>query len=174
MSLADRIAIMDMGVLQQFGTPVEVYDNPINEFVAAFIGEPPMNILRTTIIKQDGDFFFTFEGSNLRIVVPRRYYGKVRDGFVVKMGVRPMDLYIGEESSKGTPERVAVFENLGDERRIGLRVGESLLMLITTDEHRYRHGDIVKLEVNGEKTHLFDIDTGDRIYAAKEKVRMRA
>ena len=165
MSLADRIAIMDLGVLQQFGTPMEVYDDPVNEFVAAFIGEPPMNILKTTVIKSDGEFFFTFEDSNLRILVPKRYYSKVSDGMLVKMGVRPMDLYIGGPDSKGSPERVAMFENLGDERRIGVRVGENLMMLITEDETRYSQGDIVRLEVNGEKTHLFDIETGDRIRA---------
>ena len=47
---ADKIAIINFGVLQQFGTPAEVYDDPVNEFVASFIGEPPMNILETTII----------------------------------------------------------------------------------------------------------------------------
>lgn len=163
MSLADRIAIMDLGNLQQFGTPMDVYDDPVNEFVAAFIGEPPMNILTTTVIRHEEDFYFTFADSAMRILVPRRYYDKVHDGFVVKMGVRPMDLYIGGESSKGLPERIAMFENLGDERRIGIRVGEILMMLITTDERRYRQGDIIKLEVNEEKTHLFDLETGDRI-----------
>jgi multiple sugar transport system ATP-binding protein len=163
MSLADKIAIINFGVLQQFGTPAEVYDDPTNEFVASFIGEPPMNILETTIIKDGDTFFFTFENSNLKIAVPRRYYSVVKDGFKCKMGVRPMDVLIGGADSKGTPEEIATFENLGDERRIGIHVGESLLMLITEDEKRYRSGDVIKLEVNEEKTHLFDLETGDRI-----------
>jgi multiple sugar transport system ATP-binding protein len=163
MSLADKIAIINFGVLQQFGTPAEVYDDPVNEFVASFIGEPPMNILETTIIKKDGMFFFTFKDSNLQIAVPRRYYSVVSDGFRCKMGVRPMDVMIGGENSHGTPEEIATFENLGDERRIGIHVGDILLMLITEDEKRYKRGDIVKLEVREEKTHLFDINTGDRI-----------
>ena len=79
------------------------------------------------------------------------------------MGVRPMDVLVGGPNSQGTPEKVATFENLGDERRIGIMVGETLLMLITDDETRYKSGDIIKLEVRGEKTHLFDIETGDRI-----------
>ena len=160
MSLADRIAIMDMGKLQQFGTPMEVYDNPVNEFVAAFIGEPPMNIMETKVIQHDGDFYFTFEDSSLRILVPKRYYNKVHDGFKVKMGVRPMDLYVGSEESKGTSERVAVFENLGDERRIGVRVGNNLVMLITEDETRYHHGDVIKLVV--ERTKDTPIRFGNR------------
>lgn len=163
MSLADKIAIINFGVLQQFGTPAEVYDDPVNEFVASFIGEPPMNILETTIIKADGTFFFTFADSNLKIAVPSRYYSVVSDGFRCKMGVRPMDVLVGGEGSRGTPEEIATFENLGDERRIGIRVGDMLLMLITEDEKRYRSGDIIKLEVREEKTHLFDIETGNRI-----------
>ncbi len=163
MSLADKIAIINFGVLQQFGTPTEVYDDPANEFVASFIGEPPMNILETKIVDVDGTYFFTFKDSNLRIAVPKRYYSVVHDGFCCKMGVRPLDVLVGGEDSKGTSEEIATFENLGDERRIGIRVGDVLMMLITEDEKRYKRGDVIKLEVREEKTHLFDIETGDRI-----------
>jgi multiple sugar transport system ATP-binding protein len=165
MSLADRIAIMDLGVLQQVGTPMEIYDDPVNEFVAAFIGEPPMNILKTTIIKLENEFYFTFEDSELRILVPERYYGMIDDGMVVKVGVRPMDVYIGSHDSKGEAVKVAVFENLGDERRIGVHVGSNLFMLITAEEVRYKQGQSIKLEVSAEKTHLFDVNTGLRIRA---------
>lgn len=127
-----------------------------------------MNILVTTIAKIDGKFFFTFENSNLKIAVPKRYYSVVSDGFRCKMGVRPMDVLIGGEDSDGTPEKIATFENLGDERRIGIHVGDILLMLITEDEKRYKSGDIIKLEVRGEKTHLFDIETGERIREKQE------
>ncbi|HOQ75405.1 MAG TPA: ABC transporter ATP-binding protein [Thermoclostridium sp.] len=163
MSLADRIAIMNLGVLQQFGTPMEVYDDPANEFVAGFIGEPPMNLLKTTIIHHDGDYYFTFENSDLRILAPRRYYDLLSDGMQVKMGVRPTDIFVGGPDSKGTPVKVAVFEDLCSERRIGVRVGDELVMLITEDDTRYRQGEMIKLEVNGEKTHLFDLQTGNRI-----------
>ncbi|MEF9839874.1 MAG: ABC transporter ATP-binding protein [Lachnospiraceae bacterium] len=163
MSLADKIAIINFGVLQQFGTPAEVYDDPVNEFVASFIGEPPMNILETTIVGEDEDFFFTFNDSNLKIHVPKRYYNKLSNGFKCKMGVRPMDVMIGKADSKGTPVEVATFENLGDERRIGIRVGATLLMLITDDETRYNRGAAIKLEVSDDKTHLFDLESGERI-----------
>lgn len=163
MSLADRIAIMDQGVLQQFGTAMEVYDDPVNEFVAGFIGEPPMNLLKTRIIHHEGDFYFTFPDSDLRILVPKRYYDKVQDGMQVKMGVRPTDIFIGGPNSKGTPVKVAVFEDLCSERRIGVRVGKELVILITEDEIHYQHGDEIRLEVNEEKTHLFDLDTKNRI-----------
>ena len=117
-------------------------------------------------MKIDNDFFFTFQDSDLKIAVPKRYYSVVSDGFRCKMGVRPMDVLVGGADSQGTPEKITTFENLGDERRIGISVGESLLMLITADETRYRAGDVIKLEVRGDKTHLFDLETGARI---KEK-----
>lgn len=164
MSLADRIAIMDFGKLQQFGTPLEVYDDPVNVFVAGFIGEPPMNLLKSTISAVDGGFVFTFEGSDLRVPVPERYFKVVHDNMAVTLGVRPVDVLIADKSeSGGTPIPVAIYEDLGDERRVSVRVGESLLNLTTTDQIYYDRGDIISLKFHAEKTHLFDINTGDRI-----------
>lgn len=163
MSLADRIAIMKDGILQQFGTPLEIYDDPQNEFVAGFIGEPPMNLNQSVIAKDNNDFYFTFPGSPVRIAVPERYHFILKDGMTIKLGIRPMDLLVGNSQSKGSEVKVAVFEDLGDERRISIRLGEEFLTLITADEKRYRPGDSIKLEVNGDKTHIFDINTGNRI-----------
>lgn len=168
MSLADRIAIMDMGKLQQIGTPLEVYDDPVNVFVAGFIGEPPMNLMKSVIRRVEGGFVFSFEGSDLHIPVPARYNDIVRDGMAVTLGVRPVDVLIAKEGeASGTPIPVAIYEDLGDERRISVRVGENLLNLTTADPIYYERGDIVSLKFNAEKTHLFDIDTGERIRAPK-------
>ena len=163
MSLADRIAIMNDGRLQQFGTPLEIYDDPENEFVAGFIGEPPMNLNRVVIAKDGDDLYFTFPGSNVKILTPNKYKAILNDGMEVKLGIRPTDLLVGNAESKGSSVKVAVFENLGEERTIGVRIGEGYLTLITTDEKRYSQGDAIKLEVKEEKTHLFDLDTGNRI-----------
>lgn len=165
MSLADRIAIMNDGKLQQFGTPLEIYDNPVNEFVAGFIGEPPMNLNRVEVTNMHEGLFFVFPGSEVKIAVPKKYYSVLRDGMEVKLGIRPTDLMIGDEDGDGTDAKVAVFENLGDERTIGVRIGEGYLTLITHEEKRYRRGDNIKLEVREDKTHIFDIATGNRIKA---------
>ena len=164
MSLADRIAIMDIGCLQQIGTPLEVYDDPVNVFVAGFIGEPPMNLLRSTITEVAGGYMFTFAGSDLHVPVPERYNHVVKNGMQVTLGVRPVDVLIaGKGEHSGTPIPVAIYEDLGDERRVSVRVGEDLLNLTTTDQVFYNAGDIISLRLNAEKTHLFDIETGDRI-----------
>ncbi len=70
MSLSDKIAIMKDGKLQQFGTPLEVYDNPVNVFVAGFIGEPPMNLMKVDIVGDKGDLFFMFPAKGIRVRVP--------------------------------------------------------------------------------------------------------
>lgn len=163
MSLADRIAIMKDGKLQQFGTPLEIYDDPINEFVAGFIGEPPMNLNKVVISAEKDDMYFTFPGSNVKIAVPKKYHYILKDGMTVTLGIRPTDLLIGGAESKGSNVKVAVFENLGEERRISVRIGEEYLTLITTGEKRYRQDDVIKLQVKEEKTHIFDIDTGNKI-----------
>ncbi len=165
MSLVDRLAIMKDGELQQFGTPFEVYDNPVNEFVAGFIGEPPMNIFTVEVQKKEDGFFFKLQDADILIPVPERYYSIVNDGMLVRLGVRPSDVMIVGEDSKGSHVKISVFENLGEEKKISFRVGEGFLTLITTDEKRYKQGDVVKLEVKSEKTHLFDIDTGEKILA---------
>ncbi|GHV74630.1 sugar ABC transporter ATP-binding protein [Spirochaetia bacterium] len=159
MSMADTIIIMKDGKLQQMGTPLEVYDSPVNEFVAGFIGEPPMNLLRSTIAKTQDGFFFTFTASDLRVQVPARYNNLISDGMILTLGVRPVDVLITEKQSS-TPVPVAIYENFGDERRVSVRVGEDLLNLTTTAEAFYKRGDIIHLEFNAEKTHLFNAETG--------------
>ncbi|MCL2851659.1 MAG: ABC transporter ATP-binding protein [Defluviitaleaceae bacterium] len=165
MSLADRILIMKDGELQQMGTPMEVYDNPENEFVAGFIGEPPMNLLPSVIQKEEGTLFFTFENSPLRVEVPKRYLGILESGKKVTLGVRPMDVMVAKQTTAGSYIPIAIYENLGDERRISVRVGDSLMNMITTDNVVYERGQEVQLEFYAERTHLFDPETGKRIRA---------
>jgi multiple sugar transport system ATP-binding protein len=159
MSLADSIIIMKDAELQQIGTPLEVYDHPVNEFVAGFIGEPPMNLLRSVIIKTQEGFFFTFTGSDLRVRVPERYNSLISDNKTVTLGVRPMDILITDKNTS-TPIPVGVYENFGDERRVSVHVGEDILNITTTEDVHFKHGDIIRLEFNSEKTHLFDPVSG--------------
>jgi multiple sugar transport system ATP-binding protein len=163
MSLADRVVIMKDGELQQMGTPLEVYDNPVNEFVAGFIGEPPMNLLSSVIRRDEGVFMFTFPGGDLRVEVPERYRGSVEDGQKVTLGVRPMDVVAAKRPTKGSFVPVAIYENLGDERRVGVRVGDALINMTTAEDVWYEKGQKVQLEFKAERTHLFDPETGNRI-----------
>ncbi len=169
MSLADRIAVMRDGRLQQFGTPLEIYDDPANEFVAGFIGEPPMNLVEVMIEQDRGQYLFCLDGGKVKIPVPAKYNSVVFDGMHVRLGIRPTDLWVGRHDGRGSEVSIAVFEDLGDERRISIRINDAFLMLITNDEKEYQAGDKIKLEVNADKTHLFDLKTGERIRANSQK-----
>jgi multiple sugar transport system ATP-binding protein len=162
MSLADKICIMKDGLLQQFGTPYEVYDDPVNVFVAGFIGEPPMNLNKVIITEEDNVLFFSFLESLVKVAVPAKYTKVLKLGMSVILGIRPNDLIIAED---GSPVKIAVFENLGDEKRIGIRIGEEYLTLITSDEKLYKMGDEIRFKVDEKKTHIFDLETGDKIRA---------
>ncbi|ERJ99807.1 ABC transporter ATP-binding protein [Treponema socranskii] len=163
MSLADRIIIMNEGEIQQIGTPLEIYDNPANRFVADFIGEPPMNLLQTKIKQKGNSFIFTFENSSLELKVPDKYKKILHNDMEVTIGIRPTDVHIDKEKSLHADAVVSVYENLGDERRVSVSIGKAVLCMTTTDNIQYRPKDIIYLSFNAEKIHLFNNKTGKNL-----------
>lgn len=164
MSLADKIAIMNFGVLQQYGTPFEVYNDPANVFVANFIGEPPMNLLEIEVVKENGEFFFQFIGSCLKLRSPRHFYSVIEEGGRYTLGIRPTSMSLagaGEDYHAQFP--VEVFENLGEERIISVRVGEEFLTIVITDDVRFKKGEAIRIRANEELIYLFDLETGERV-----------
>jgi multiple sugar transport system ATP-binding protein len=161
MALADRIAVMNEGKLQQFDTPLEVFNHPANEFVAGFLGEPPMNIFRTGInsgrlVIPDTDFALQITPSVQKLVGSRRE---------LKLGIRPWGIRVNQTQTTGSvPGTVAVVEDLGDETRVGVRYGEVLIMSSIPVTRRYRAGLPVFLSFNEEDLNLFDPTTGERVW----------
>jgi multiple sugar transport system ATP-binding protein len=160
MALADRIAVMNEGKLQQFATPLEVFNHPANEFVAGFLGEPPMNIFRAVVdsrqlVIPDTEFALplnTFLASRLG---PRKE---------VKLGIRPWGIRISATPTEGSVGgKITVVENLGDETRVGVRYGEILLMSSIPVTRRYQPGQQVYLTFNDEDLNLFDVANGARL-----------
>jgi multiple sugar transport system ATP-binding protein len=161
MALASRIAVLNDGKLQQFDSPLEVFNHPANEFVAGFLGEPPMNIFEVTL------------GDGGRLVVPETEFalplndklqillgGRQR----VKFGVRPWGVKVSStQSGNSVPGTVAVVENLGDETHVGVRYGEVLLMASIAVTDRFKPGSKVQLTFNQDDLNLFDTETGDRL-----------
>ena len=93
MTLADRIVIMDHGVIMQIGSPMEVFDNPRNQFVAGFIGSPAMNFLEARVVEEDG--VLQLQGENFKFFVPARRrdrYAQAKDREAV-LGIRPQHIY---------------------------------------------------------------------------------
>jgi multiple sugar transport system ATP-binding protein len=165
MALADRIAIINEGVLQQYGTPLEVYNHPANEFVAGFVGEPPMNLFTVNVFSEKtGKKMFRIDGSEIEFAVPPSYREKVRDSEKYRFGIRPGDIHIVSASEPSTlTTRVTIFENLGEECRIHIRINDMLLSLVTGEDVDYRTGDQIHLRFREDKIHLFDSHDGSRI-----------
>lgn len=165
MALADRIAIINEGVLQQFGTPLEVYNHPVNEFVAGFVGEPPMNLFTVhAYTEATGRKMFRIADSEIVFQVPASYREKVKDSQSYRFGIRPADiLIVGESDPYTIRTNVSIFESLGEECRVHIRMGEALLSLVTGEDVHYRTGDPICLLFREDRIHLFDIQNGNRI-----------
>ena len=162
MALADVIAILDNGVLQQVGSPAEVYNFPANEFVAGFIGEPPMNIFPVEI-KHEPAPQFVLPGTDFRLAVPPHLLGMV-GGRRLKLGVRTHRIRVRHDSSAtSTPATVAVAEHLGDETRLLIRYGEVDLIVTLPVTRSLKAKQDVHLEFDAAHTLLFDADTGVRL-----------
>ncbi|MCC3355923.1 ABC transporter ATP-binding protein [Bacillus sp. REN16] len=168
MALADRIAIINEGVLQQFGTPLEVFNHPVNEFVASFIGEPPMNIFTVISLVESGVPYFKTENNLLKFEVPEKYCPYVKEGEKYRFGIRPTDISISARNEPFTLQtKVNVFENLGEEVRIHIRIEEdNILSVVSNEIYYFESGDPINLLFNPDRIHIFDSVTGERIEKA--------
>jgi multiple sugar transport system ATP-binding protein len=145
MTMGDRIAVMNLGVLQQIGTPEELYTNPVNTFVATFIGSPAMNLLPATVL---GTGF----GGDSRLV-----------------GFRPEDVEVanGRRSSSAEYDAtVEVVQYLGDEQLAYLRLGDSEVVAKLPIEDHLELGRTRRFVVPLRKIHLFDAESGAAVGTA--------
>jgi multiple sugar transport system ATP-binding protein len=172
MALADRIAIINNGELQQFGTPLEVFNHPVNEFVAGFIGEPPMNLFDVLVIRRNGELYFKTNNNNVEFKVPQKYLAFVEEGKKYRFGIRPTDITIVTGDNPHTLQtKVTVFENLGEECRLHIRIDDdTILSVVSAEIVQYKVGENVQLFFNPDRVHVFDKTTGVRIENAAVKV----
>jgi multiple sugar transport system ATP-binding protein len=163
MTMGQRIAVMNEGILQQVGTPQTLYDTPINRFVAGFIGSPSMNFVDVTV-EGSGAAARLVGPSDWSIPLPQRYSEAAAShaGKTIVAGFRPEHLDIGEggSNSGSFQARADVVEYLGNEELLHISAADQDIVGIVDSAHRIRPGDIVKLVLPLEKLHLFDSDTG--------------
>jgi len=147
MTLADRVVIMKAGIVQQVGTPTDIYDNPGNTFVASFIGNPAMNLVDGTL---SGG---TFTAENIEV------HGLAgRDGKVT-LGFRAEDASVSETPSQ-INARAYTMELLGDATMITVRAGGALVAVKAHKEYRTGIGTPVSMNVPADICHLFDAQSG--------------
>ncbi|MFC7397384.1 ABC transporter ATP-binding protein [Chelatococcus sp. GCM10030263] len=158
MTMADRIAVMHDGIVEQVGTPTELYDAPANAFVASFIGSPPINMMRG-MLRRSGDRAWADIASDIRLPVPAHVGGV--DGQPVIYGVRPESIQAGNDGKiRG---KVALVEMMGSHYQVLVSVAEHRLCLTTDRSNRLAVGDDIALDVDSSSVHVFDQKTGTRI-----------
>jgi multiple sugar transport system ATP-binding protein len=163
MTMADRIAIMHEGVLQQVGPPQEVYDRPANLFVARFIGSPPMNTLTGSVVEGEGGVAMQVSTATIPIPTPLDDGVRAAGSRALTLGVRPEHLVLGEAGVLGAT--VSVVESLGYERHVICRLsdGQPIIARISAELPVPPEGSSVHLSAQPEHLHLFDSDTGARV-----------
>jgi multiple sugar transport system ATP-binding protein len=163
MTMSDRIAIMDRGVLQQLGTPDEIYRRPANRFVAGFVGTPAMNFVTGRLSGLDGAAAFRGPGIDLALPATHEAARAGADGLEVEMGVRPEDVSLGDGPFAG---EVAVVEPTGHETIVTFRCEGTEFVARAPADVRPRAGETIRFGLRAENAHLFDAADGRRVAAA--------
>jgi multiple sugar transport system ATP-binding protein len=167
LALADRIAIMNFGVLQQLGTPEEVYEFPENIFVADFVGEPPMNFIKAMLIKEENEYRAKLYNQKLKI--PEKYKDSIEkfykgDVIEIMLGIRPIYIHISELTEGQTVSgEVYVFEDIGESGILTVQIGDALIRVELSPGYSFKLGEKVDISFDLEKILIFNSATGERI-----------
>jgi len=170
MSMADKIAVMNGGLLQQVGKPQEIYNRPSNTFVADFIGSPSMNFLECNLIKHTTAIHLESEGISFKLPnteirsSPQKPLPKK-----ITIGIRPKDINILEDEDEDLTDikmkgEITFTEMLGDDSIIEVKMGSSLIKVANTNPTLdLSIGRVIMLGTSYSKIHFFDTDNGKRI-----------
>ncbi len=162
MTMADRIVVMHDGVVEQIGTPLELYDRPDNLFVAQFIGSPSMNVVEGTLKRGGGSTYVEAAGG----VRWPAATAAGSDAQSVAYGIRPEHLGLADAGTPGAvPATVTVVEPTGAETELLVHAGEADLVLVTHGRTSAKPGDRVGLVPDLSLVHLFDKASGKRLVA---------
>ncbi len=160
MTMADRIVLMRDGVVEQVGSPLELYDSPDNIFAAGFIGSPAMNFLPGTL-KREGNNIHVRMDAGVQLPLPASAGGT--DGQKVIYGVRPEHLSLG---NGGIPATVSVVEPTGADTFVFSEIGGTAICATFSERHEFKPGEAIQLQPRLDAVHLFDTDSGKVIRAA--------
>jgi len=165
MTMGDRIAVMKDGIIHQLDTPLNIYNEPADLFVASFIGSPAMNFITTTVNNEN---ILCSDTAKIFLPIPKKYQSQLNDqtGEEIVLGIRPNDFTINQESKEDYTfnATLELVEPLGNETILYLSTGSQGLTCISkqydplsTDENQ------IRLYINREKIHLFNRSTTKRL-----------
>ncbi|UCG11444.1 MAG: ABC transporter ATP-binding protein [Deltaproteobacteria bacterium] len=168
--LADKIVVMDRGRIQQVGSPIEIYEDPVNLFVAGFIGTPPMNFIEGELIPEDSGLCFNHPEFKLRLqpaLLDKLDDGHKLDGRQAVIGIRPEYVQLApEEEPNAIPAEVYVLEPQSNEYVVDLHMGEIPLKMRQDKRElgfKPEIGRRVWMRFRQNRMHLFDKNTGARL-----------
>jgi multiple sugar transport system ATP-binding protein len=167
LTLANRIVVMRDGVVQQIGSPDDIYESPRNMFVASFLGNPPINFLRGVLGPVAGGTGFVCGDVRLALYEGLLAAAEDRHGREVVLGLRAEDVIEGAAALEGhvLRGRVQSVLPIGSDSFLGLQTSAGQVFVRVGKEQRHREGENVELAISTRRLHLFDAQTGDSIRA---------
>ena len=166
MTLGDKVAVMKDGIIQQFGTPQQIYNDPANQFVASFIGSPPMNFIPVRLAKQDGRLLALLDSGQARCELPLGVASDELDGREIILGIRPEQIALGTGEGNGLPgirAEVQVTEPTGPDLLVFVTLNQTKVCCRLAPDVACRVGDSLNLQFDPARVLLFDAGSGERL-----------
>jgi len=163
MTLATRIAVMLNGKIQQIGTPSEVYDQPVNRFVAGFLGSPTMNFLEGSLVQEGARLFWRSAALSLD-VTDYAFAMPPQSGAKAVLGLRPEHIaLVAPDQPADGRATVSLGEPMGSNVVLWLDMGGQPIAVDTESHTPHRRGDALGVHADARRVSLFDVDNGQRL-----------
>ncbi|MCX2886681.1 sugar ABC transporter ATP-binding protein [Pseudomonas sp. LB-090624] len=169
MTLGDKVAVMKDGIIQQFGTPQQIYNDPANQFVASFIGSPPMNFIPVRLKQQDGRLLALLDSGQARCELPLGLASDELDGREITLGIRPEQIALGAPEGNGLPgirAEVQVTEPTGPDLLVFVTLNQTKVCCRLAPDVACQVGDSLNLQLDPARVLLFDANSGERLHLA--------
>lgn len=166
MTLGDKVAVMKDGIIQQFGTPQQIYNDPANLFVASFIGSPPMNFIPVRLSRQEGRVLALLDSGQARCELPLGVAADELEGREVILGVRPEQISLGTAQGNGLPgirAEVQVTEPTGPDLLVFVTLNQTKVCCRLAPDVACQVGDSLNLLLDPARVLLFDAASGERL-----------
>jgi multiple sugar transport system ATP-binding protein len=169
MTMGDKIVILNSGEIQQIETPMNLYNNPINKFVAGFIGSPAMNFIKGEIQKNE-NLFFVSEKNELKIELNKNNFNGLENyiGENVILGIRPESFLFDSNKTMDTAELnvyVDLAEPLGNETYLYFLIDKQQVIARISSNEEIKKSSTIKMQINKSKLYFFNSTTGEKIKA---------
>ncbi len=160
MSLSDEVAVMNLGRLQQYANPDNIYNSPVNKFVAGFIGSPPINFIECSVVDEGNKTYLEQEAFRLEITNLRKSLKEGMTGSEAVLGVRPEDIEIKNTRSKDYFEcSVYAYEPVGSESIVDVTLGGVIIRIVAPETYMAKARDNAYIKFDIDKLHIIDKKT---------------